>query len=155
MSKEALKPNDLAAYTPPSWEMLPDLGLYMDQVITYLDQKCRTLYPDGRVFITPAMINNYVKSSVISRPDGKKYSRDLLAQLVMLCTIKPASSLEELKKILAPAAEQTIETLYRTFCVDQARVFSDVISRKPQSSALQLALEASICTLLCDQQLQN
>ncbi|MCD8498767.1 MAG: DUF1836 domain-containing protein [Clostridiales bacterium] len=65
------EPADWAAFQPATWEQLPDLGLYMDQVITYVEQQCRTLYAQEK-FLTPAMVNNYVKSGLISRPNSKK-----------------------------------------------------------------------------------
>lgn len=138
-------------FSPPTWDAIPDLGLYMDQVITYLDQKCRPLYPDTASFITPAMVNNYVKSGVIDRPSGKKYNRDLLAQLIMLCTLKPAISLDDLKRLLKPADGLTMANLYQDFCQSQTKVFAEVMARQPQATALELALEAAICSILSEQ----
>lgn len=155
MANEIVDPHPLTRYISPAWEFLPDLGLYMDQVITYLEQKCRALYPDGQAFITPSMINNYVKSGVISRPEGKKYNRELLAQLVMLCTLKPARSLEELKSLLKPSNNQSMQVYYEIFCQMQNTVFSETIQRLPEMTALQLALEASVCTVLCSEQLKQ
>ncbi|MDD2533377.1 MAG: DUF1836 domain-containing protein [Eubacteriales bacterium] len=143
------------SFIPPGWENLPDLGLYMDQVVTYLEQTCRSYFVDGRVFITPSMINNYVKSGVISRPTGKKYNRELLAQLIMLCILKPASSLDELRLLLKPESNQTIQQLYLDFCATQEKVFAETFKRLPHMTAFQLALEASICTILCSDALKK
>ena len=71
------------------WEELPDIGLYMDQVTGLLNRKLAP-FTMGRdeAPLTPSMINNYVKSGHISRPRKKKYSREQLAALYMLCSLK-------------------------------------------------------------------
>jgi hypothetical protein len=80
----------MKAYQPPTWDALPDLGLYMDQVVTFLERQLSPLHPAGvkDKIITPAMINNYVKMQVIPRPVNKKYERGHLAALLMLCLLK-------------------------------------------------------------------
>ncbi len=42
----------------PRWTDLPDLELYMDQVVSYINQYLNALNLDE---ITASMINNYVK----------------------------------------------------------------------------------------------
>ena len=69
----------------PAWEQLPDFGLYMDQVMTYAEKCFAGVAEAEQKLMTPAMMNNYVKGGLVDRPVGKKYSRDSLAQLLMLC----------------------------------------------------------------------
>ena len=57
----------------PQWELLPDIGLYMDQVITLMDRTFSPALPKGEM--TKSMVNNYVKVGLIPRPVGKKYDR--------------------------------------------------------------------------------
>jgi hypothetical protein len=66
----------LTSYSLPSWDMLPDIELYMDQVVSvvtkYLEAPNSTI-----VFtrpVTSSMINNYVKLGIIPPPVKKKYS---------------------------------------------------------------------------------
>ena len=54
----------------PEWETLPDIGLYMDQVITLMERSFGRSLPKGE--ITKSMVNNYVKVELIPRPVGKK-----------------------------------------------------------------------------------
>ena len=70
----------------PDWEKLPDFGMYMDQMITFVNRS----FPgtEGRLDLTASMINNYVKAGIIDKPSGKKYSRDALAQLLMIVQLK-------------------------------------------------------------------
>ena len=42
----------------PQWKLLPDIGLYMDQVITLMDRTFSPALPKGEM--TKSMVNNYV-----------------------------------------------------------------------------------------------
>ena len=68
---------DIREYEPTAWERLPELDLYMDQVITLMDKQLTPFTTDGSdKLLTPSMINNYVKDEVLPRPVKKKYSRE-------------------------------------------------------------------------------
>lgn len=143
----------LAAYVPPAWEQLPDLGLYMDQVITFMERQCRALYPQMGSILTPSMINNYVKCGLVTRPVGKKYDRVQLAQLMMVCTLKQVASMEEMKQLLTPPPGETVEALYAAFCRTQAGVFETLAARSPEDTAMQYAIEAAAFRSLCARKL--
>ena len=55
----------LEHYEIPSWDELPCLDLYMDQVITLMEQYLSVYQKENVKLITPSMINNYVKLGVI------------------------------------------------------------------------------------------
>ncbi len=79
-----------------AWEDLPDLGLYMDQVTGFLNRRLDPFSSEGGDGpLTPSMINNYVKSGHISRPVKKKYSREQIAALYMLCSLKKDLSIND------------------------------------------------------------
>ena len=82
---------DILNMALPQWELLPDIGLYMDQVITLMDRTFSPALPKGEM--TKSMVNNYVKVGMIPRPVGKKYDREHLAMLLMICVFKPAAGL--------------------------------------------------------------
>ena len=140
----------LGEYTPLPWEQIPDLGLYMDQVITFVQRQCGALYaPSERVF-TPAMVNNYVKHGLVSRPDGKKYGREQLAQLLMICVLKQAASAEGMKRLLAPETGEDMRTLYAHFCATQTEVFHAMASESPLPSAMTCAVRNAAYHFLCN-----
>ena len=143
----------LTAYAPPAWDQLPDLGLYMDQVITYMERQCRALYPVAGSILTPSMINNYVKCGLVKRPVGKKYDRVQLAQLMMLCTLKQVASLEEMKQLLTPPPGADTEELYAAFCKTQENAFQSLASRPSEATAMHYAIEAAAFRSLCAQKL--
>ena len=75
----------------PQWETLPDIGLYMDQVITLMERTFAPFLPGAE--ITKSMVNNYVKVELIPRPIGKKYDREHLALLLVIGVLKQALSM--------------------------------------------------------------
>ena len=64
-------------YELPAFEHLPDLDLYMDQVISYIEKKLDLFsVSESDKVITSFMINNYVKAELVKPPVSKKYSRE-------------------------------------------------------------------------------
>ena len=59
--------------SPPDWEQLPTIPLYVDQVLLYLRDTLRFFERDeDDVLLTNSMINNYVKNGVLPHPEKKK-----------------------------------------------------------------------------------
>lgn len=144
----------MKAFAMPDWEDLPDLGLYMDQVITYVERQYRPVYGEGKRIITPSMINNYVKSGLVARPLHKKYDRLQLAQLMILCALKQVLPLESLGQLLTPAQGEDMESLYREFCGQQAAVAQDMAEVISSLGPLQCAVQAAVFQLLCVESLE-
>ena len=66
----------LTNYSLPTWDMLPDIELYMDQVVSVVTKFLEVPSTIGlNRSITPSMINNYVKLKIIPSPKMKKYSK--------------------------------------------------------------------------------
>lgn len=133
-------------YKPVPWDMIPDLGLYMDQVITFITRMYEPLYGDQTVgYLSAPMINNYVKSKLIPRPTGKKYSREQIALLAMIVALKQVSSMEDIRVMLAPPDGMTVEQLYTQFCARQQQVvalLSDL--ERDDGCGLSPAMDAAI-----------
>ena len=58
----------LTEQRPDGWDELPDIPLYMDQVVSYLARQISGLGEAGA--LTPAMINNYMKDGLLERANG-------------------------------------------------------------------------------------
>ncbi len=92
---------DVEKYSQPSFDSLPEIELYMDQIITYLDKQLKIFTISSLdKQITSSMINNYVKGSVIDTPVGKKYSKIHLAKILEVNSLKRIFSIAEIKQIL-------------------------------------------------------
>lgn len=94
--------NYLLRYTFPKWEELPDIELYMDQVLALLTQYLDILPRDevGGKVITASTINNYVRMKIMPQPNKKRYGRIHLAYLIMICTLKQSVSMRYIQKII-------------------------------------------------------
>ena len=142
----------LEACVLPEWSALPDFGLYMDQLVTYVGNCFGSM--DGRCSLTTNMINNYIKGGLIERPVGKKYSRTSLAQLLMISVLKPTTSLDEMRGLVCAVGRENIEKCYGCFRALQAQTLEAVKARS-EDGALQCAIEASFLQLLSGMLQQN
>lgn len=79
----------------PKWEDLPELDLYLDQVLLYVNQTTQSLRQDSDKGLTASMINNYVKHGLVDKPIKKKYNRQQLARLIAITVFKPVFSIQE------------------------------------------------------------
>lgn len=106
----------LRTHRPVEWDQLPDFSLYMDQVLSYMDRQILRFDPsDG---LTAAMVNNYTKSGLVPRAEGKKYSREHLAYLTVICVLKQVLSVKDMDLLLDQELVDSgsVETGYRSFC---------------------------------------
>lgn len=93
--------NELSKFDFLDYERLPDIDLYMDQVVKYLDRTLHVFEESSyEKQITSSMINNYVKGEVIDAPISKKYTKKHLATLEEVSTLKSVLSINEIKQIL-------------------------------------------------------
>ena len=107
----------LAGHRLPRWEELPDLELYMDQVLS-LTARFLGDYPgfDSKG-LTASMVNNYVKIGVIPAPVKKRYSRVHLARLLMVCLLKAVLPIASIGTLFsAGLADSTEAAFYDRFC---------------------------------------
>lgn len=103
----------------PNWDNLPDIELYMDQVIYLLNQY---LEKDINSPITQSMINNYVKLKTIPAPIKKRYSKTHMAYLIIVCTLKQILSISTIQKIVPVDMEQEeIKNLYSSFITNRQK----------------------------------
>lgn len=109
--------NKLAQFDLPDWESLPQLDLYMDQVILLLTRYLSPLdrYGEEKA-ITASIINNYVRMKVVPPPVKKRYSRVHLAYLVIICTLKQSLSISCIQRLLPEdRSEEAVRQFYDGF----------------------------------------
>ena len=136
----------------PEWEQLPDIGLYMDQVITLMDRLFIPRLPKGET--TRSMVNNYVKSGLVPRPVGKKYDREHLARLLMVCVLKQALSMEGIGRLLEGLCSGGIHAGYERFRerlhdLQEAVAAGSIEMKWEEESEADRALAAGIMAALC------
>lgn len=130
-----------------SYEEFPKYDLFLSQVIDFLNDK----FTDDKY--TNNIVQNYIKSEVISKPeDGKKrgYTKIHLAQLVLLSYMRPILTTEEIKKVFSLAFNEindrsddiiSWETAYKIFSETQSKsikeyVTADVVDEEKLNSII-------------------
>lgn len=98
----------LVKHKLPYWDELPEIDLYMDQVIVLME-KYLSFHKtnDNDTIITHSMINNYVKLGIMPAPVKKKYSREHIAYLIIICTLKQALPISDIKKLIDIRVKKT------------------------------------------------
>lgn len=93
--------SSIAGARLPEWDEIPNLELYMDQVISYVAAMLKPFMPadDGRI-VTASMVNNYVKKDVLPAPVKKRYRRLHIAYLLMILIAKSELQLREIRLLL-------------------------------------------------------
>ena len=67
--------------------------------------------------LTASMVNNYVKHKAMPAPVRKKYTREHLAYLVVICTLKPVLPISTIRQMMVDElAEQDLQPFYDAFC---------------------------------------
>ncbi len=108
---------ELEAQKLPRWRELPDLELYLDQVLELTGRYLGTWPAFDRKGLTASMVNNYVMMGALPKPVKKRYSRRHLARLLVICVLKnslPIASIRDLLRKEMPEGGE--EAFYDGFC---------------------------------------
>lgn len=120
---------EIANTSTISYDELPKYDLFLSQVIDFLNDK----FVEDKY--TNNIVQNYIKSEVISKPeDGKKrgYTKIHLVQLILLSYMRPILTTEEIKKVFSLAFNEINdrtddiidwETAYKLFFETQGESF--------------------------------
>ncbi len=122
---------ELQQYRLPRWEELPDIELYMDQVITLIERYLSPLVgqSDNKV-ITSAMINNYVKLNIMPKPNKKKYERIHLSHLIVITILKQVLLIPEIKEgIFLQTEIDGMRIAYDSFCQELEEALHAMIEK--------------------------
>ena len=85
----------------PRWEELPELELYMDQVITLVDRYLSPLIQNEKqTVLSSAMVNNYVKHKLVPPPVKKRYNRNHLAYLIAITSLKQVFAIPDINELI-------------------------------------------------------
>lgn len=145
------------------WERLPEIDLYMDQVMTYMDRQLGSFqHTSKNKLLTPSMINNYVKDKVLDRPQQKKYSREHLAMLTVICMLKPVLAIPDVSDLLGYLLQRADkQAVYTSFCDSQSAALTEICQRMLQTAeqgepelvrlAAALAVEANVRRIAAEQ----
>lgn len=110
---------------PAPWEDLPDIALYMDQLISYMARQLIRF--DGGNALTSAMVNNYIKDGLVPRAEGKRYGPIHLGYLTAVVALKQVLSVRDIGALMGAgrALEKTPPEQYGYFCSALDRALAD------------------------------
>lgn len=146
----------LTEQRPDGWDKLPDIPLYMDQVVGYLSRQMVSIGDSDP--LTSAMINNYIKDGLVERANGKKYGQEHLAYLTAISALKQVMSVREMKVLTTVGREmRSPDKQYEYFCkyLDQAmecaaaHIDEDISDHDLPKLVLDLAMRSYAYGLAC------
>lgn len=124
--------NYIGNYELPTWEQIPDFGLYMEQVVTFL-KNCLSYMErntNDDAVITASAINNYVRKKLMPQPIKKRYYRTHIAYLIVLCALKQSLSISEIQSMIPiEAGEEELKAFYTEFTHQHKRAAGYFIER--------------------------
>jgi len=125
---------------PVDWDQLPDFSLYMDQVLSYMDRQIIRF--DGDDGLTAAMVNNYTKSGLAPRAEGKKYNREHLAYFTVICVLKRVMSTRDMDLLIREElrGDRSVRDGYAAFCesLDKSlNIAAEELSGRMEEGALE------------------
>ena len=140
---------EIDLYHLPRWNELPSIDLYIDQLVSLLEQ-----YLSGYIkndnekeekLVTKTMINNYVKHGIIKPPINKKYNKEHVASLFVIFVLKQVYSINDIKKLIHLAIETSpIELAYNRFCSELEKAIRIVFAEKNYVKTSKLSEEQYI-----------
>ena len=146
-----------------AWEHIPSIGLYMDQVVGYLNEALApTAKSKEEATLTASMVNNYVKFGYLSRPEKKRYTREQIAVLYLLCSMKQSLSMTDASSLLSLLTggedSEKLASLYTRFAEERQKTAKEVATRAEAAgnrealieSALSFVLEAEALRLVAE-----
>ena len=94
----------------PRYNELPGLDLYMDQVLSVIEEVMKPFHPEEKA-MTSSMVNNY-----------KKYARKPIAYLLLVCILKRIFSISDICRLITIQIETyPLEKAYDFFCEELER----------------------------------
>lgn len=141
---------------PQGWDSLPDIDLYMDQVVSYLLRQTAGGKEPG---ITSAMINNYVKDGLLPRASGKRYHKEHLVYLTAIGLMKSVLTVKDIKVLLdMEIQEGREEEFFEKFLrgIDEAflqadsAISPDLSQEALGEMAMRLALQSCAAKTACE-----
>ena len=117
-----MEKDDKDLYTHLSVDEIPDIDLYMDQVIQLFERKfSETKRSEDDKVLTKTMINNYAKGKLFFPIKNKKYSKEHIMLISLIYKMKNSLSINDIKKKLETLNEKIVnedlelENIYKSY----------------------------------------
>ncbi len=123
--EESIYTKDILEFHFPRYKELPNIELYMDQVIGFVEDVLKVFkISEKEKLITSSMVNNYVKQGLVSPPIKKKYTKHHIAYIIVVCTLKQILSISEICDLIKIQIDTyPIEEAYDYFAREMEKAF--------------------------------
>lgn len=119
--------NDVNLGNSVPLEQIPNLDLYMDQVITlFEDNLGYTRRNENDKLLTKTMINNYTKDKLLMNALKKKYTKNHILLMILIYFLKQSMSIGDIKILLNPIVNKIEEGKE----IDLEKIYSLFLKRK-------------------------
>lgn len=88
--------NEIYNFSSPRWDDLPE-SAFNSEIVEFFNDKYGLLVSRDDQ-LTNSMIQNYVKWKLIPAPKGRKYTREQIAMIIVICLFKQVLPLKEIAK---------------------------------------------------------
>ncbi|MBK5254023.1 MAG: DUF1836 domain-containing protein [Peptostreptococcaceae bacterium] len=150
----------LESERPQKWKEFPDFMIYKDQLIAFMEKQHIGLSESET--ITSAMINNYTKSGLLPRAEGKKYGKEHIAYLTMTCLLKQILQVDEVSVLMKNYINDDVEETYGTYLEMLDKEFKEAVEsididsdEKRYDLAMRLAVSSYTQKLICQKLIED
>ena len=108
---------------------IPNIDIYMDQLLTFFDQQYEFFRRDPKErILTKSMINNYVKAGIMSKPYKKKYNKEQIKKLITIFHLKQVLSIQDVQKLFSSITKNGLshDDFYQKFLETENTVYEDL-----------------------------
>lgn len=112
-------------------EDIPNIDLYMDQVLTFMNEQLGSTkrYEEDKI-LTKTMINNYAKNNLLPPPVKKKYSKEHVLVMLFIYYFKNILSIRDIETMLSPLTDKyfhgedfSVTDIYEEICqLEKSRI---------------------------------
>ena len=81
---------------------VPDIDLYIDQMVSCLNAELSLYAKDGEGPVTKGIVSNYTKHKMIPGPEGKRYSKDHCIFMLLVYYLKGCFSMDQVQRLMKP-----------------------------------------------------
>ncbi len=120
-------------------ESIPNLDLYMDQVITLFENTLgHTKRYDSDKLLTKTMINNYTKDKLLMPAVKKKYTKEHVLLMILLYELKQILTIGDIKSLFSTIVNQDqvdahlLEGIYQVY-LDSKTIYSTSFKEETMS----------------------
>ncbi len=147
--------NKILNFKLPRYDELPTLDLYLDQVIVLIESSLEDLRLLGNEpILTASMVNNYVKKGIVPVTNKKKYSKEHIASIFMVCIYKQIFSMDEIKGLIevhsrivaSPNSPIDVERSYNYFCRELENIIKSTFTNEilPEDTTVSFTKERQL-----------